>query len=156
MAMRDGAVRNVTTAPREGVIDNVTQTPQRVRNRPQRGTIAWALQRITAYGLVICLTVHMYFNHFAEIGSGNALTFELVNRRFELYPVLYAINDIALLTMTIFHGLNGVRNVIYDWATSLTIRRVATIVLVLVGLIALWDGSLTLLALMQMPTTAGR
>ena len=156
MAIRDGAVSNITTAPREGVIDNVTQTPQRVRNRPQRGTIAWALQRITAYGLVICLTVHMYFNHYAEIGSGNTLTFELVNRRFELYPVLYAINDIALLTMTIFHGLNGVRNVIYDWATSLTIRRVATIVLVLVGLVALWDGSLTLLALMQMPTTAGR
>lgn len=156
MAMRDGVVSNVTTAPREGVIDNVTQTPQRVRNRPQRGTTAWALQRITAYGLVVCLTVHMYFNHFAEIGSGNVLTFQLVNRRFELYPVIYAINDIALLTMTIFHGLNGVRNVIYDWATNLTIRRVATIALLVIGLIALWDGSLTLLALMQMPTTAGR
>ena len=151
MAIPDGVVNNVSVAPREGTVD-VTGSPQRVRTRPQRGTLAWALQRLSAYGLVICLTVHMYFNHFAEVGSGNALTFELVNRRFELYPVIYAINDMALLALTIFHGLNGVRNVIYDWATNLTIRRVATVVLVVVGLIALWDGSLTLLALMQMPT----
>lgn len=156
MAMRDGVVSNATVTSREGVIDNVTRTPQHVRNRPERGTTAWALQRLSAYGLVICLSVHMYFNHFAEIGSGNVLTFELVSRRFELYPVIYAINDIALLTLTIFHGLNGVRNVVYDWATSLTIRRITTIVLVVIGLVALWDGSLTLLALMQLPTTAGQ
>lgn len=158
MAMRDNVVgnSNSTLSSPEGVIDSVTRTPQRVRDRPQRGTIAWALQRISAYGLIVCLSVHMYFNHFAEIGSGNVLTFELVNRRFELYPVIYAINDIALLTLTIFHGLNGVRNVIYDWATSLTIRRVTSFALIVIGLIALWDGSLTLLALMQLPTTAGQ
>lgn len=140
------------TVSDEQVVGNVTRTPQRVRNRPQRGTIAWALQRVSAYGLVLFLTTHMIFNHFANMRTGNIITFELVNRRFELFPVLYAINDIGLLTLAIFHGLNGVRNVIYDWVTSITLRRVATFVIVVVGLIALWDGSLTLLALMQLPT----
>lgn len=137
-------------------VGRVTQTPQRVRTRPQRGTIAWALQRASAYGLIVFLSAHMYFNHFAEIRSGNVLTFELVNRRFELYPVLYAINDIGLLTLAIFHGLNGVRNVVYDWVTSIPIRRIVSVALLIIGLIALWDGSLTLLALMQLPTTASR
>lgn len=144
------------TTNTEQVVGNVTRTPQRVRNRPQRGTTAWALQRLSAYGLIVFLTVHMAFNHFINIRSGNIITFELVNRRFELYPVLYAVNDIGLLTMAIFHGLNGVRNVIYDWVTNITIRRIASALLIIVGLIALWDGSLTLLALMQLPTTAGQ
>lgn len=147
MAVYDPSARN------DQVVGNVTATPQHVRTKPQRGTLAWALQRVSAYGLVICLAVHMWFNHFATIGSATGLTFEVVNRRFELYPLLYAINDITLLTFAIFHGLNGARNVIYDWFTSRNLRLIATIVLVIIGVIALWDGSLTLLAIMQLPTT---
>jgi succinate dehydrogenase / fumarate reductase membrane anchor subunit len=98
----------------------------------------------------------MWFNHYADLTTGNLLTFEVVNRRFELFPALYAINDIGLLTCAIFHGMNGVRNVIYDISTNPTLRRVATIVLIIISLVALWDGSLTLIALMQMPTTAAR
>jgi succinate dehydrogenase/fumarate reductase cytochrome b subunit len=139
-------------AIQDRVIGNVTAQPQRVRHAPERGTLPWLLQRVTAYGLVIFLAVHMWFNHFADVSTGNRLTFELVNRRFELYPVLYAINDIGLLTFTVFHGLNGVRNVVYDLSTSPAIRRTATIVLLIVGLVALFDGSLTLLAIMQLPT----
>ncbi|HEX6290410.1 MAG TPA: hypothetical protein VFZ66_14565 [Herpetosiphonaceae bacterium] len=140
-------------AMQDRVIGNVTAQPQRVRHAPQRGTLPWVLQRVTAYGLVLFLAVHMWFNHFADVTTGNRLTFELVNRRFELYPVLYAINDIGLLTFTIFHGLNGVRNVVYDWSTSPAIRRMATILLLIVGLVALFDGSLTLLAIMDLPMT---
>lgn len=140
------------TAQNEQVVGNVTATPQRVRHRPQRGTIAWALQRISAYGLAVTLTVHMIFNHYAGIRTGNVLTFEIVNRRFELFPIIYATNDIVLLTFAVFHGLNGVRNVVYDWSTSIPLRRIVTFVLIAIGVVAVWDGSLTLLALMQMPT----
>jgi len=141
------------SAAGEQTISNVVATPQRVRTKPERGTTAWALQRLSAYGLVVCLAVHMWFNHFANISTGNRITFELVSRRFELYPLMYAINDITLLTFALFHGLNGVRNVIYDWSTSNPVRRVSTIVLVIVGIVFLIDGAFTLLALMQLPTT---
>src|SRR5919199_1883121 len=138
------------------VIDTVTARPQQVRVAPSRGTVPWLLQRVTAYGLIVFLAVHMWFNHFADLRTGNRLTFEIVNRRFELLPALYAINDIGLLTFTLFHGLNGVRNVVYDWSTNPALRRAVTLILLIVGAVALFDGSLTLLALMQMPTTAAR
>ena len=138
------------------VIENVTARPQQVRIAPNRGTLAWVLQRLTAYGLVLFLTVHMWFNHYADLSSGNVLTFEVVRRRFDLLPALYAMNDIGLLACTIFHGMNGVRNVAYDIFTNPGLRRATTIVLINVSAIALFDGSRTLLALMQMPTTAAR
>ena len=138
------------------VIETVTAEPQTVRMAPNRGTIPWLLQRLTAWGLVVFLAVHMWFNHFADLSNGNRLTFEIVHRRFEILPVLYALNDIALLTCTIFHGMNGVRNVVYDLFTNPGIRWAVTAVLVVISFIALVDGSFTLLALMQMPTTAAR
>jgi hypothetical protein len=49
-----------------------------------------------------------------------------------------------------------VRNVVYDLSTNLALRRAVTVILLVVGAVALFDGSLTLLALMQMPTTAAR
>jgi succinate dehydrogenase / fumarate reductase membrane anchor subunit len=138
------------------VIETVTVQPQQVRVTPNQGTLPWLLQRFTSYGLVVFLAVHMWFNHFADLRTGNRLTFEIVNRRFEVFPVLYAINDIGLLAFALFHGLNGVRNVVYDLSTSLVLRRTVTLVLLIVGAVALFDGSLTLLALMQLPTTAAR
>ena len=140
----------------QGVVETVTARPQQVRIAPNQGMVAWLLHRLTAYGLIVFLAVHMWFNHYADLRSGTPLTFEVVNRRFELYPALYAMNDIGLLFCAIFHGLNGVRNVVYDWSTSPAIRRATTLILLIVGAMALFDGSLTLLALMQLPTTAAR
>lgn len=138
------------------VIETNVARPQHVRIAPSQGTISWVLQRLTAYGLIVFLGVHMWFNHYANIRTGNILTFEIVNRRFYVFPVLYAINDVGLLTFALFHGLNGVRNVIYDWTTNTTLRRVATIILLAIGAVALWDGTLTLLAIMSLPPAAAR
>lgn len=135
-------------------VGNVTKEPQPVRIAPRRGTNAWLLQRITAYGLLVFLTVHMAFNHYLDLGSGSQITFEAVNRRFYVYPVIYAINDIGLLTFTMFHGMNGVRNVVYDLVTNTTARRVITTIIVIVALLFLFDGSRTLLALMSTPIAA--
>ena len=138
------------------VIETGIAQPQQVRLAPAQGTIAWLLQRVTSYGLVVFLAVHMWFNYYADLSTGNRLTFEIVQRRFELFPVIYALNDIGLLTCAIFHGMNGVRNVAYDVFTNSALRKTITVILIIVSLVALWDGSLTLLALMQMPTTAAR
>ncbi len=138
-------------AIQDRLITNVTAQPQRVRVAPQRGTMQWILQRVSAYGLVIFLTVHMWVNHFTPVRTGNELTFEIVNQRFYAWPFIYALNDIGLLTFALFHGFNGVRNVAYDLVTNITARRIITALLVILGIVLLIDGSLTLLALMRMP-----
>jgi succinate dehydrogenase / fumarate reductase, membrane anchor subunit len=138
---------------REQIITNVTAQPQRVRHAPQRGTLIWALNRASALALVYFLAVHIYFSFFATIETGNRVTFELVSRRFEAVPLIYALNSFGLLITALFHGLSGLRSVVYDVVTNATVRRIISVILLVIGLIALVDGTLSLLALMQMPLT---
>lgn len=137
-------------ATQERIIDTVTSHPQRVRISPRSGTLTWALQRVTSYGLLIFLTVHLLLNYYVPILRGTPLTFEDYSQRFVAYPIIYAINEWGLLICALFHGLNGVRSVVYDMVTSPTVRRIITILLIVIGVYFLIDGSLTLLALMRM------
>ena len=142
-------------AIRDELVRNVTARTQHVRVAPRSGTYAWLLQRATAYGLIIFLAVHMWVNHFTPVTTGNELTFEIVNNRYYAYPVIYAINTIGLLTCSLFHGFNGVRNVLYDFVTNPTGRRIGTVVLMVLGAALLIDGSLTLIAIAGKPLVAG-
>lgn len=142
-------------AIREEYVGNVLKGTQRVRVAPRSGTYAWIFQRVTAYGLIIFLTVHMWVNHVTPVTTGNELTFEIVNNRYYAYPVIYAINTIGLLTCSLFHGFNGVRNVLYDFVTNPTGRRIGTAVLMVLGAALLIDGSLTLIAIASKPLVAG-
>ncbi len=138
-------------ATQERVIDNITRRPQRVRvTSQQRGSLTWLLQRLTAYALLLFLGIHLFFNYYAPLAGGYQLTFEIASQRYFVIPVLYALNDFALLICALFHGLNGVRSIIYDVVTSEPVRSVVTTILIFIGLLFLYDGSMTLLALMQM------
>jgi succinate dehydrogenase / fumarate reductase, membrane anchor subunit len=130
-------------------ITSGTATPQVVKVRPGSGTWPWILQRLSAYGLIIFLGIHMWFNHFARLDATDTITFELVNMRFKVYPFIYALNDSLLLATTIFHGFNGVRNVVYDLTVSEFLRRAATAVLVVLGAVLFVLGALALWALMD-------
>ncbi len=138
-------------ASQERMINTITRRPQRVRvTSQQRGSLIWLLQRLTAYALLLFLAIHLFLNYYAPLAGGYHLTFEIVNQRYFAIPVLYALNDFALLICALFHGLNGIRSIMYDVVTNQTVRRVVIVILVVVGLIFLYDGSMTLLALMQM------
>jgi succinate dehydrogenase/fumarate reductase cytochrome b subunit len=141
-------------AIRDELIQNITARRQHVRVAPRSGTYAWIFQRASAYGLIIFLTVHMWVNHITPVTTGNELTFEIVNNRYYAYPIIYALNTIGLLTCSLFHGFNGVRNVLYDFVTNPTGRRIGTAVLVVLGIALLIDGSLTLMAIIDLPMVA--
>src|SRR6476620_6425731 len=115
-------------------ITSVTRTAQPVRVSLRTGTWAWVLQRITAYGLIVFLGVHMYFNHFARLNTAEPITFQLVNQRFSLYPFIYALNDTLLVICSLFHGMNGVRNVLYDMTTHRGLRIMGTVILVIIAI----------------------
>jgi len=115
-------------------ISTVTSRAQTVQVARNSGTVLWILQRLTSYGLILFLGVHLYFTYFARLNSAAPLTFELFQRPFNAYTFIYALNEVLLLVCALFHGLNGVRNIIYDWTTHAGLRRTVSIVLVLLGL----------------------
>ena len=105
-----------------------------------RNVIAWYLQRITGALLIVLLTAHFWVEHFmsAELRRGD-LTYEAILARIA-NPVWQFI-DIAFLLVALYHGLNGVRNIVLDF--SRVGRRAAqgiTAVLIAAGLVWAWWG----------------
>src|SRR3954447_3272839 len=100
----------------------------------------WYMQRITGAALLVLLILHFWVEHFtAEVRTGG-LTFEIVQRRFFQNRSFIAI-DIAFLLIALYHGLNGLRNIIFDFGRVRPPYRVAvTAALVIVGLVVAYWG----------------
>src|ERR1051326_5550179 len=80
-----------------------------------RNVIGWYLQRITGALLVVLLAAHFWVEHFMsrELRRGD-LTYEAILGRIG-NPVWQFI-DIAFLLVALYHGLNGVRNIVLDYS----------------------------------------
>ena len=80
-----------------------------------RNALNWYMQRITGALLVILLAAHFWVEHFmtAELQRGN-LTYATVHARLS-NPVWQAI-DISFLLVALYHGLNGLRNIVLDYS----------------------------------------
>lgn len=75
------------------------------------GTWAWLLQRLSAILLVVLLGVHIYLDHYAEVGA--EITVGWVHER--LGELLYIAVDYSMLALVLFHGLNGTRTILFDF-----------------------------------------
>ena len=105
-----------------------------------RNVIGWYLQRITGALLIVLLTAHFWVEHFAsEVRTPTGLTFEVIQKRFFHNPWFVAI-DISFLFIALYHGLNGIRNIIFDFGRVTKPFRVAvTVVLIVFGcVVAYW------------------
>ena len=103
--------------------------------------INWYLQRITGAALLLLLIMHFWVEHFTASvrTSGEGLTFKIVQERFFHNPWFVAI-DISFLFIALYHGLNGIRNIVLDFGrVTKTWRNVVTVALILFGiLVAYW------------------
>ena len=102
--------------------------------------IGWYLQRITGALLIVLLAAHFWVEHFmsAELRRGD-LSYEAILARIA-NPVWQFI-DIAFLLVALYHGLNGLRNIILDY--SRIGRRAAQAisgVIVIAGAVWAWWG----------------
>ena len=102
--------------------------------------IGWYLQRITGALLIVLLAAHFWVEHFmtVELRHGD-LTYQAILGRIA-NPVWQFI-DIAFLLVALYHGLNGLRNIVLDY--SRVGRRAAqavSAVLVAAGLVWAWWG----------------
>ena len=83
----------------------------------------WLFQRVTAVLLVIILGIHLWLANFGQASAS-----------------LRAILGVTLLGLALFHGLNGVRTVIFDFSIGAQGQKFVTMLLLLLGTISLLFG----------------
>lgn len=105
-------------------------------------TWAWILQRASAVVLVFALGLHWFVQH--HVSPGAEITFAGV--QLKLKWLLYLVSDALLLVFAVFHGLNGLRTVLFDFKLARGAGVVITVALVLLGLGAIFYGIPPLLA----------
>jgi len=102
--------------------------------------INWYLQRITGAALLVLLIMHFWVEHFTAEVRTHGLTFDVIQRRFFGNPWFVAI-DITFLIIALYHGLNGVRNIVFDFGRVTRPFRIGvTVALVVLGLVIAWWG----------------
>jgi succinate dehydrogenase / fumarate reductase, membrane anchor subunit len=112
--------------------------------KPQ-GVWAWILQRITAVLLLLFLGTHIFILHY--VPANMSINFLGVAAR--LKSVLYFFTDGGLLAVGLYHALNGLRNILFDYAVSEGKRKAITILMVVIGIAFLAWGAVALAAFMK-------
>lgn len=97
--------------------------------KPQ-GVWAWILQRITAALLLFFLGAHIFVLHY--VPENLNISFLGVAARFK--SVLYLFIDSGLLAVSLYHGFNGVRNVLFDFISDEGKRNIINMFLLVAGL----------------------
>jgi succinate dehydrogenase cytochrome b556 subunit len=101
-----------------------------------REAINWYVQRITGAALVILLIAHFWVEHFMsrELLRGD-LSYNAILGRVS-NPVWQAI-DISFLLIALYHGLNGLRNIVLDYS-AIGPRAARSITILLAGAGCIW------------------
>jgi succinate dehydrogenase/fumarate reductase cytochrome b subunit len=97
----------------------------------------WLFQRVSGLMLVFFLAVHIWMVHFSGLGDvidgrqEELVLFDIVERR--LAQGLFVFVDFSLLALVLYHGLNGVRNILLEWRPAAQRQRPITVGLLLLG-----------------------
>jgi succinate dehydrogenase / fumarate reductase cytochrome b subunit/succinate dehydrogenase / fumarate reductase membrane anchor subunit len=99
----------------------------------------WYMQRITGLALLVLLILHFWVEHFTASVREGGLTFENVQQRFFNNPWFVTV-DVLFLIVALYHGLNGVRNIIFDLGRlTPAVKTGVTLALFFTGLtVAYW------------------
>lgn len=112
----------------------------------KKNIIAWFFQRLSGVALLFLITVHMWRLHYAnpEVHPEYA---DLVER---LGTIGWITFDISLLILALFHGLNGVRNIVLDYTNKEPIIRRWNIGLGTIGVIFSLFGGAAVIKILTM------
>lgn len=102
--------------------------------------INWYLHRVAGGLLLLLLIAHFWVEHFAsERLLRGELSYEAIQARIRM-PLWQTI-DIAFLFVALYHGLNGVRNIVLDYSRiGQRAARLVTWALVAVGVVWFYWG----------------
>lgn len=112
-----------------------------VRTAPgPTGLVPWLLQRVTGVLLALWVGTHFVFWHFGKGGEG-PLNYATVSAQALTRGLAGYLWEMTLAGLCLFHGLNGIRSIVYDyvepkarvaWLTPL-LWGVGACLLVLIG-----------------------
>ena len=105
--------------------------------------MAWFLQRVTGALLLIILLVHIALVHFTFDG-GEPISLEAIHARFSAPGLRFFY--FAFLTLAVWHGINGLLNVVDDYLRSDRGRWLATAAAWTLGLYTIGWGLLAFFA----------
>ncbi len=94
------------------------------------GTIGWLIQVLTGASVLVLVTLHMIANHFIVPGGLRDFHDVVAYLRTPIILVL----EVAFLIVVTWHGLLGLRAVLFDFGLSSRTERVITRVLTVVGI----------------------
>jgi succinate dehydrogenase hydrophobic anchor subunit len=123
----------------------VLTADQKIATTKVAGTWPWFFQRLSAALLIVLLTVHIYLDHYAEVGAD--ITVSWVHQR--LGQLLYIAVDYSMLAMVIFHGLNGSRTILFDFDAFAKRKKAVDIGLWVLGVAMLIWGIIVLIPFMK-------
>ena len=98
----------------------------------RQGMWGWLLQRSTAVLLLFALGSHLWALHLAE--QGRKIDFQKVSQR--LQSPFFQVLDIILIGLVLYHGIYGLRGILFDLVSRPGTRSVITWGLTLLGLAA--------------------
>lgn len=106
---------------------NMIAMKRNVKIKPTYEVNAWKYMRLSAILLVPLVWFHAIFTTLI-IGPEN-INLDLVQTRWAAFG--WRVYDVLLLAFAFSHGMNGLRQVLFDFARNTMLRRVLNIVLLL-------------------------
>jgi len=107
------------------------------------GSLPWLLQRISAFILFVLLLLHFITYHFLTQGRAVSYKYIVARAGSWWFPLL----QFAFLFAALYHGLNGVWSILEDYTSSRFWRLVWYGLLLTVGAVLLFVGTLTIIKL---------
>lgn len=98
---------------------------RRVTIKPNLETTAWKYMRLSAILLVPLVWIHTILNTL--VTGAESINLDYVAMRWA--EVGWRIYDILLLAFAFSHGVNGLRQILFDFAESSATRRVLNVLL---------------------------
>lgn len=103
--------------------------------------LLWFFQRLSAVFLVGLIAMHVWLTHYSIYGD--ILNFRIMASR--LKTPVFCILDFFILSLSVYHSLNGLRNVIFDYITEEKTKKRWNIFLLIIGILLIITGTLAVL-----------
>ena len=92
--------------------------------------MVWYVVPPTAALLLVLLGTHVLVLHYIP----ENMNIDFVGVAFRFQSAMYFVIDSGLLAASLFHGLNGVRNIAFDYVVANDKRNLVSIILTITGL----------------------